>query len=257
MPLSLVIIGVIITIVMGFGFGSFATMAVYRLPRNMPWIGDKPRCFMCKTPLNIIDYFSVFSYFIHKGKCRYCHKEYEASLGYFITELAITILLVLAFLQFYFSEMFILATGVIVTSVILAVIDAEHKKIPAKVLISLLIIACIYRTYIDQNIYGVIYGGIIGAIIALAIRYAYFYMSGQKEIGLDFTKWQHTDRFVGPGFDYAKLFAICAIFLRPEKLLLFMALNSCIIILWLMIHKKSLRLGVILATTLTVFYICG
>lgn len=242
----LLIIGIIITIVMGLGWGSFATMATYRLPRNMPWIGDKPRCFMCKTPLSLIDYFSIISFFFHRGKCRHCGGSYEESIGYFLTELGITILLVLAFLQFHFNDQFVLASGVIVGGIILAVIDAQHQHIPAKVLISMLLMGAIYRTYMDQTFYGFIYGCVIGALVGVTIRYVYFAAKGQADIGLDFTRWQHHDRFIGSGFDYVKLLAIIGGWLPLSHFFIFLLITAAIIGIWKLIHPHSLRIGTIL-----------
>jgi prepilin signal peptidase PulO-like enzyme (type II secretory pathway) len=253
---SLLIIGIIITIVMGLGWGSFATMATYRLPRNMPWIGDKPRCFLCKTPLSIIDYFSIISFFFHRGECRHCHGKYEESIGYFLTELGITILLVLAFLQYHFNEFFVLSTGVIVGGVILAIIDAQHQKIPAKVLISMLLIGAIYRTYLEGTFYGFIYGCAIGALLGVTLRWLYFMAIGKASVGLDFTRWQHHDRFIGKGFDYVKLLAIIGGWLPLPQFGFIIVTCLPIILLWRLIHPASLRIGTILTMALifTVLY---
>lgn len=250
---KLEIYSVFITIIMGLGWGSFATMATYRLPRNMTWIGDKPRCFMCKHELNIIDYFSIISYFIWKGKCRYCKGEYETSLSYFFTETLITALFLACYFIFGFGDMFVILTGFSVAAVILGTIDAEHKKIPSKVLISTLLIAIIYRMFLDKTFYGALYGGIGGLICGLAIRYVYFTIKGQKEIAIDYTKWQHDDRFKGPGFDYVKLLGIVGVFLPFLNFFYFIAISGLIILLWNLIHKRSLRIGTILISILTGF----
>lgn len=249
------IIGLIITIIMGFGWGSFATMATYRIPRGMPWIGDKPRCFMCKHELTIADYFSVFSYFLLKGKCRYCGGKYECNFSYFITEFAITFFFVLCYLKYGFSDLFVLLTLLVVAAVILAVVDAEHKKIPAKILISIMAIGLVYRTFVDATFYGALYGAIAGGIVGLAIRHEYFVLKGQPKIATDYTKWQHEDRFSGPGFDYVKLLAIAGIFLPFSHLALFGAVAGSVILLWQLIHPATLRIGSVMAFTLTVMVI--
>lgn len=242
--------GLILTIIMGFGWGSFATMATYRIPRGMPWIGDQPRCFECKHELNIIDYFSLLSYFLLKGKCRHCGVSYECSFSYFITEFAITFLFILTYLEYGFGDLFVLITLLIVAGVILGTVDAEHKKIPAKILVSTMMIGLVYRTFIDQTFYGALYGCISGAVIGVAIRYVYFFIKGQKTIGCDFTKWQHEDRFIGPGFDYVKMLAICGIFLPIHQLLVFTLVCGGLAIIWQLVNPKSLRLGSIMVTGL-------
>ncbi len=239
--------GLVLTIIMGFGWGSFATMATYRIPRGMPWIGDKPRCFMCKHELNIIDYFSVFSYFIWRGKCRYCKKSYECSFSYFVTEFTITFFFVLCYLKYGFSDKFVLQTLLIVCAVILGVVDAENKKIPAKIIISLLCIGLVYRTFVDQTFYGALYCGILGGVLGLGIRHLFFFAKGQSQIGYDYTKWQHTDRFVGPGFDYVKMLAVVGVFLPIHHLLVFVVCCGIFVLFWYFVNKRSLRIGSIMA----------
>lgn len=244
---QLEITGLIITIIMGFGWGSLATMATYRIPRGMTWIGDKPRCFMCKAELNILDYFSVFSYFIHHGKCRHCKGAYECSLGYFITELAITVGFCLTYLQYGFSDYFALHTLIIVGWVILGVVDAENDFLPAKILITLAFLGAIYRTFIDGTFYGGLYGAISCAVIGLAIRSIYFNLKQKPEIANDYTKWQHEDRFKGPGFDYVKLLGVVGIFLPFIHIALFIASAGLLSLTWHIISPKTLRMGSIAA----------
>lgn len=245
--------GLFLTTIMGLGWGSFATMAIYRIPLGMPWIGDKPRCFMCKHELNLIDYFSIISYFIWNGTCRYCKGKYECSIGYFLTELFITIGFLLCYMKYGFGDLFVLLTLLIVACTILAVVDATHKKIPAKILISTLIIGIVYRTFLDQTFYGALYGCITAAIIGLAIRHIYFILKGQKEIGSDYRNWQPEDRFAGPGFDYVKMLAVVGVFLPFIPFGIYLITIGTICLLWSLISKKTLRLGAIMATGLVVY----
>lgn len=250
------LISIIITIIMGLGWGSFSTMATYRIPRNMTWVGDCPRCFLCKHPLNILDYFSIVSYFIHKKKCRYCNQPYESCLSYFIVESSITLLFILCYLKFNFGDMFFLTTGITVAIVISATIDAEFQKIPSKPLISLLIIGIIYRMFLDNgDFYGLFYNCIFAMLLGIIFRIIYFLFKGKKEIATDFMKWQHEDRFCGPGFDYVKLLAICGIYLNMQMFITYFILTLIIIILWTIIHKKSIRPGSIMLSTLWIFII--
>jgi len=249
------IIGLVITIIMGFGWGSFATMATYRIPRGMPWIGDKPRCFNCKAELNILDYFSVFSYLILRGRCRHCKKKYECSFSYFVTEFVITFFFCLCYFKYGFGDLFVLLTLLVVAATILGVVDAENKRIPAKILISTLMIGLVYRTFIDQTFYGALYGGITGGVVGLAIRHVYFSLKGEPQIARDYTKWQHEDRFVGPGFDYVKLLAIVGIYLPLVHLGAFLIIAGTIILLWRIISPRTLRIGSIMITIMTVMVI--
>ncbi|MDB2414446.1 prepilin peptidase [Rickettsiales bacterium] len=252
MPASEVdfIFGIIIVLIMGLGWGGFATTAIYRLPRDMPWIGDRPRCFMCKHTLNIIDYFAILSFFLLRGKCRYCGGKYECNYSYFVTEIAITTLFMLYYLKYGFGDEFVLVTGLIVGAVMLGVIEAEHKKIPAKILISLLLIGAVYRTFVDGTFYWALYGAIVGGLAGVFIRYIYFSAKGQRDIAIDYTVWQQEDRFKGPYFDYVKFLAVVGVWIKFEYFIIYLAIAGFTIILWNIIHRRSLRLGVIMSAYL-------
>lgn len=247
------IFGLIITIILGLGWGSFATMATYRIPRNMPWIGDKPRCFLCKTPLTIIDYFSIISVFIHKGKCRHCGGEYEDKISYFITELGITLFFILGYLRYNFNDIFVLYTLMTVNMVVLGVVDAEFKKIPSKILIAMLTLGIMYRMFIDLgSFYGVIYGAIIGGLTGIAARIVYFGLYKDYKTAFDFMQWNGWGRFEGKGFDYVKMLSIAGIWLPIAKFELFLNLSILILSIWWLVSKKTLRPGSIMAFLLLV-----
>jgi hypothetical protein len=245
--------GLAIALIMGLGWGSFATMAIYRLPRGMPWIGDQPRCFMCKHELNIIDYFSIISYFTWHGTCRYCKGKYEENFSYFLTELFITTGMILCYMKYGFGDLYVLLGLLVVACVVLAVVDAEHKTIPSKILITLLFIGTVYRIFLDKTFYGALYGGIIAGVVGLGIRHIYFILHGKKAIGYDYTQWQHDDRFKGPGFDYVKLLAISGIFLPFIDFNVFVLLVGVICLLWRVVHKRSLRAGTVMSCFLLLF----
>lgn len=219
----------------------------------MPWVGDKPRCLMCKHELNIIDYFSIISYFVWHGTCRYCKGKFECNIGYFFTELFITLGFVLFYMKYGFGDIFVLLTLLVVACTIMAVVDSEHRRIPAKMLISTLLIGSMYRTFVDQTFYGALYGGVIGGVLGLGIRHIYFILKRQPKIGYDYTQWQHDDRFAGPGFDYVKLLAITGVFLPLVHLTAFIVVIGSICLLWRIISPKTLRLGTIIASSLVLF----
>lgn len=239
--------GILVALIMGLGSGSYATMAVYRLPRNMPWIGDKPRCLMCKHELYLIDYFSIISFFLWRGTCRYCKGSYECNYSYFLTELFITIGMVLTYMRYGFGDRFVPMALLLVAFTIIAVISYEHKKIPAKTLISALLIAAVYRTFLDQNYYGALYSGVLGFILALGFRHLYFFVKKDAKTGFDYMKWQHEDRFVGPFFDYVKLFIVIAILLPFKILPLFLILTLGLGYLWYSLLPKSFNLAVVMS----------
>ena len=146
----------ILIFIMGAYFGSFYTLAVYRIPQGLDITHKHSFCPNCNHKLGIIDLFPILSYIFLGGKCRYCKKK--IGLRYFILEIlsGLTFLLfaislniniynlelekiiLLAFTYLYFAGIFIIAG-----------IDKEKLKIQKQVLIYTIIISAIYMVYLS------------------------------------------------------------------------------------------------------------
>ena len=58
--------------IIGALFGSFFSLATYRIPRHEDIIATRSYCPNCKHKLSFFDLFPVISYITHLGKCKYC-----------------------------------------------------------------------------------------------------------------------------------------------------------------------------------------
>ena len=61
--------------VIGTLFGSFFTLATYRIPRKQDIIVKRSYCTSCKHELGFFDLIPVLSYIFLGGKCRYCKEK--------------------------------------------------------------------------------------------------------------------------------------------------------------------------------------
>ena len=59
----------------GTVFGSFFTLAVYRIPLGKDITHTRSYCPNCNHKLSFLDMIPIFSYIFLGGKCRYCHKK--------------------------------------------------------------------------------------------------------------------------------------------------------------------------------------
>lgn len=75
----------IILFFMGISFGSFFTLAVYRIPLRQNITHERSYCPNCKHKLGFLDLIPMFSYIFIKGKCRYCKEGIPSR--YFILEI--------------------------------------------------------------------------------------------------------------------------------------------------------------------------
>lgn len=61
--------------VIGTLFGSFFSLATYRLPRHQDIVFKRSYCPNCNHNLEFFDLIPVLSYLFCRGKCRYCKKK--------------------------------------------------------------------------------------------------------------------------------------------------------------------------------------
>ena len=65
----------IIIFIIGTLFGSFYTLAVYRIPKRQDILYTHSYCPNCNHKLGLLDLFPIFSYIFLRGKCRYCKNK--------------------------------------------------------------------------------------------------------------------------------------------------------------------------------------
>lgn len=65
----------LVIFIMGTVFGSFFTLAIYRLPRKENITYVRSHCTTCNHNLNFWDLIPVWSYLFLGGKCRYCKSK--------------------------------------------------------------------------------------------------------------------------------------------------------------------------------------
>ena len=170
----------IIIFIIGTLFGSFYTLAVYRIPKRQDIIHTHSYCPNCNHKLGLLDLFPIISYIALRGKCRYCKEKIRPR--YFILEILSGILF-LAFAYLIgikietlnlikiidFSFIALYLTYII----LIAGIDKENRKIQKGVSVYGIIISIMYMIYLciveqQTNIYRyAIYLGIYIIILVL------------------------------------------------------------------------------------------
>ncbi len=205
--------GLIIATILGLGWGSFATMAMYRLPNGMPWIGKKPFCPTCKHDLIFRDYVSVISFLTRRGHCRYCGVKYGRRGLYLYTEIATAVLFIISFLVVNMSEDFLLLTALGTALVVLSAIEYEHQKLQPKILLFIWMLALVVRAKTDGHIYGILTQTSLAALVGLCVRHVVFGLQGRFKQSTDYLQYKEQGRFSGEGFSYVILFTISAVWI--------------------------------------------
>lgn len=141
--------------IMGTVFGSFFTLAVYRIPLGLDITHERSFCPNCNHRLEFWDLIPVFSYIFLGGKCRYCGKPVR--IRYLLLEVTSGCVFVVAYfvmhLNFPFFEVSDIAKMIsfvmfYITNAIILGIDKEYININKKVLLFGFITQIIYILYL-------------------------------------------------------------------------------------------------------------
>lgn len=166
----------------GTVFGSFFTLAVYRIPLRQDITHTRSYCPKCNHKLSFWDMIPILSYVFLGGKCRYCGQKIrprylmlEVMSGIVFVLFAISVKLSIfdiIFLDKQLIAYFITGLLYIATIFIIAGIDKENVKIEKPVLLFGFICVTIYMIYlyiveINTNVYRYVIYLIVFGILTI------------------------------------------------------------------------------------------
>jgi prepilin signal peptidase PulO-like enzyme (type II secretory pathway) len=214
--------------VFGAIFGSYATLFVYRLPIGEScfgrYFGPKSRCPSCNKIIKTKELIPIFNWLFTLGRCTNCKVKIPKT--YLFIEIATTILFIICYVKFSFSEQFIIFAILCTACVIIVATDHSYKVFPNSVLNIILIAGLLNRVLIENSILNLIFSAMIGVVFA-TIFYQIFYK-----------KFNHFLQNEKQVFCYAKFIVVVAICLQP-LLFLFYFLSICLILVLLIVLEKS------------------
>ena len=163
----------ILTLILGACVGSFLNVLIYRTPNNISIVSPASHCPNCKTNLRWCDNIPILSWLFLGGKCRYCKSP--ISPRYIMVELLNVVLWLLSVLLFWktsplISVIFALASSVLI---VITFIDFEHKWIPDRFQIALLILGIVLTIFdpimssLDHILGFVVGAGVLGLFYGL------------------------------------------------------------------------------------------
>ena len=132
----------IIIFIMGTIFGSFFTLAVYRIPLKKDITHERSFCPNCNHKLGFLDLIPVWSYIFLRGKCRYCGQKIRPR--YLILEILSGTVFLIAYISFKITiynidwfklTQFIFFVFTYITLIIIGFIDKEHHMVHKKTLL--------------------------------------------------------------------------------------------------------------------------
>ncbi len=148
----------------GTVFGSFFTLAVYRIPLHQDITHKRSYCPNCKHKLSFWDMIPIFSYLFLGGKCRYCKQKIrsrylwlEVATGCIFLLFAMSLNISWQPLQTYKLIYLLFAICYLSGIIIIAGIEKERHTIQKSVLLYEIGVVTLYMVYLytveKANIY--------------------------------------------------------------------------------------------------------
>lgn len=181
----------IMIFIMGTVFGSFFTLAVYRIPLRLDITHERSFCPKCGHRLEFLDLIPVLSYIFLGGKCRYCKEPVRPR--YLILEILSGFVFLLAYLSFNMNFPFFKVNKIIdfiafiafyITMVLILGIDKEYRNVEKHVLLFGVITQFVYIIYLyaSKSVDLYRYAMYLGIMIILVIIDTIFLKKKSKSI---------------------------------------------------------------------------
>jgi len=173
------IYGSVVVFLFGLVIGSFANVAIYRIPEAKSLWAPRSFCPRCGKTIVWYDNLPLLSYAILRGRCRNCHQS--ISLGYPLVELITGLLYLAVFAKcgFAWKAELLPYLFMVTVLVIVSIIDIQKQIIPNKIMypsipIGLAAMGIVSLVRGDGNIIlhsliGLAIGGLPLGLLALAI----------------------------------------------------------------------------------------
>lgn len=211
------LLSLLLFLFLGLCFGSFASVLIYRVPRQRSWVWDELNindvkglsqtgffkglvarsfCTSCNHKLSAMDLIPVLSWVIQNRKCRYCATTIP--IRYPLIELVCAALFILVYLQFgWHAKTFILCAS-IPFLVALFTIDIDFWILPNHLLLILLGIAIGDHAFLVHGLdshaiinaaFFYLSAGAFYGFMGFGLRWLFFRFTGKEGLGLGDVKF--------------------------------------------------------------------
>ncbi|NQU26797.1 MAG: prepilin peptidase [Candidatus Marinimicrobia bacterium] len=159
---------IVITAVFGLSFGSFLNVVIARLPLGKSIASPPSQCPHCKAIIRWWQNIPLISYILLKGRCSNCNKA--ISIVYPFVELLTGLLLVLLYINFDWSPVFLFYSILVLFLIPIAIIDFRHFLIYDVLTIPGAIAGIIFAGTVDLSIITITQS-LIGAGVGISFLF--------------------------------------------------------------------------------------
>lgn len=179
----------IISAALGSVMGSFITCMADRISAGEDWKHGRSHCDVCHHELHALDLIPIFSYLIHKGKCRYCGTKLSSK--YFWTEVGMAVLFMLVTWHYHTLTFLIVRDwGLISVLLGISIVDMKTYTIPDGMILAGIIIwlmgviytALVHGDWVHMAVDGLL-GGVLIAGSLLLLSLIMDHILGKESLG--------------------------------------------------------------------------
>lgn len=168
--------------ILGTAVGSFLTVAIDRLPKNVSIVHGRSFCESCKHSLSWLDLIPLFSFLFLRGKCRYCHRS--IGVHHLLMEILVGVLFVITYLATITSfsqttpllSLFIgtLSYRLVLVSIFFVIffIDLRHSIIPFSAIALAGFVALLWTIFTSPSLLPSLFLTAIGSFLFFFIIHA-------------------------------------------------------------------------------------
>jgi len=165
-----------IAFVFGLIIGSFLNAVIYRLEKKESALHGRSYCPHCQHQLSWQDLIPIVSFFMLRGKCRYCSQS--ISWQYPLVEICTAIIFLIIFNQFILFGIFHVLYLLVIASalIVLFVYDLKHYILPDSIVLPAIGIVLGYRALEIMGLGVENLSSLLGTLLAGVLASAFFLM---------------------------------------------------------------------------------
>lgn len=174
--------GIVFLAVLGFVFGSFLNVCIYRLPRGESIIKPRSHCPSCKAFLRWFDNVPLLGYVMLRGRCREC-KSVISSV-YPSVECATAFLFIVQYVVVGNSSVLIVRLFFASLLIVLFVTDLQHRVLPNIVTIPGVIVGWCCSWVVAPGWLDASLGIVVGGTFFIVLSETYYRIFGREGLGM-------------------------------------------------------------------------
>lgn len=166
----------------GFCFGSFLNVVIYRLPRRESLAFPGSHCPRCSTPIRIWENIPILSYLFLRGRCRHCGEK--IAIRYPLVELLGAACIVAALIGSASVWVAAIRYVFLLLMVVVAFIDLDHRIIPDEISLPGIGLGLLLCPLLGVSRLDGLIGAVVGAGLLLGLAVAYKRIRGIEGMGM-------------------------------------------------------------------------